>query len=212
LASGATQVGLKLGFTNKAVWNRFGLDSPFWSPIYDDTVWESRVPSLDGLVAPRIEPEIVLGFHDELHPGASMGDIVTAIGWAALGFEIVQCHYAGWEMSPADAIADGGLHGLLVLGKRVTISAAEARQLAAVTVDLRREGVSVAKGSGAQALGGPAEAIRWLLQLPGVDVLNAGAIVTTGTLTAAMPISSSESWQLLAQGPVALGTLEVSLC
>jgi 2-keto-4-pentenoate hydratase len=38
LRRGHTQAGLKLGFTNQTVWKAFGLDSPFWSPIYLETV------------------------------------------------------------------------------------------------------------------------------------------------------------------------------
>src|SRR5262245_56771340 len=70
LARGRTQCGLKLGFTNQAVWTALGLDSPFWSPVYVETVTEARTVSLDGFVEPRIEPEIVIGLASELNHGA----------------------------------------------------------------------------------------------------------------------------------------------
>ena len=111
LAAGARPVGLKLGFTNEAVWEALGLTSPFWSPIYDDTVTEGPEVSLDRFVAPRIEPEIVLGFRSALARDVAADDVCAAIDWAAPGFEIVQCHYPDWAMASADAIADGGLHG-----------------------------------------------------------------------------------------------------
>jgi 2-oxo-3-hexenedioate decarboxylase len=209
LALGRAQVGLKLGFTNTAVWRKLGLDSPFWAPMYDDTVTEARDILLDGLVAPRIEPEIVFGFRRNLQPGSSRADICAAVGWAALGFEIVQCHFPSWNFAPADAIADAGLHGRLVVGDRVEVSPQSAADLAAVEVELRRQDEVVATGRGANALGGPVDAIEWLLRLPGVDGLRSGAIVTTGTLTAAFPIEVGESWRLVAAGPVPLGNLGV---
>ena len=36
--SGYTRVGRKIGFSNKATWNEFGLDSPIWAYVYDRTV------------------------------------------------------------------------------------------------------------------------------------------------------------------------------
>jgi 2-oxo-3-hexenedioate decarboxylase len=208
--SGWVPVGLKLGFTNQAVWGELGLDAPFWAPIYDRTVTDRSEVSLEGLVAPRIEPEIVLGFRADLQAGSTSAEVRAAIGWAALGFEIVQCHYPDWEMAPADAVADAGLHGVLVVGEHCELGVDGGGGLANVEVLLRRGSDVVARGRGSAALGGPAEAVAWLLRLPGVEGLPAGTIVTTGTLTAAFPVGSDESWQMSAAGPVALNELKVS--
>jgi 2-keto-4-pentenoate hydratase len=167
--SGWVPIGLKLGFTNQAIWKQLGLNRPFWAPIYDRTLTDSSEVSLEGLVAPRIEPEIVLGFSADLDAGASSIEVSTAIGWAALGFEIVQCHYPDWEMEPGDAVADAGLHGLLVVGDRCELPAAAARRLAQLEVVLRRNGDMVARGRGSAALGGPVQAVVWLLGLLGVE-------------------------------------------
>jgi 2-oxo-3-hexenedioate decarboxylase len=112
-------------------------------------------------------------------------------------------------MAPADAIADAGLHALLVVGDRVELAATDAKALGQVEVELRRGSVAVARGRGSDALGGPVEAVTWLLRVPGVDGLRPGVIVTTGTLTAAFAIASGESWQLTTTGPVALGRVQV---
>jgi 2-oxo-3-hexenedioate decarboxylase len=85
LAGGAMRVGKKLGFTNQEVWSHMGLDTPFWSPMYDTTVTEAPSVSLAGLVQPRIEPEIILGFSADLPAGAPAAEIGAAIGWAAVG-------------------------------------------------------------------------------------------------------------------------------
>ena len=210
ISSGDNRVGLKLGFTNERIWAGLGLDSPFWSPIYDATVLDAAVVALEGFVAPRIEPEIVLGFGADLGFGASGDEIAAAVGWAALGFEIVHCHFAGWRMAPADAIADGGLHGVLVVGERVPMEGSSVDHLSEVTVRLCHENDVVEHGSGAAALGGPTQAIGWLLRLPGVDGLRTGEIVTTGTLTSAMPIAPGETWRVEAEGSIPLGELELT--
>jgi 2-oxo-3-hexenedioate decarboxylase len=211
VASGATPVGLKLGFTNQAVWERLGLDRPFWSPIYQETLRHPGPAALDGLAAPRIEPEIVLGFGHDLAPGASAEEVGDAVVWAALGFEIVQCHFPGWRLTPPDAIADAGLHGFLVMGERVSVTPAEAKALASVAVELYRNGVAVAQGQGANALGGPVAAVTWLLSLSEAPAVPAGAIITTGTLTAALEASAGETWTLDSTGSVPLGALDVAL-
>jgi 2-keto-4-pentenoate hydratase len=208
--SGWVPIGLKLGFTNQAIWSQLGLNRPFWAPIYDRTVTDRSEVSLEGLVAPRIEPEIVLGFRADLPAGASSVEVGDAIGWAALGFEIVQCHYPGWEMEPSDAVADAGLHGVLAVGDRRELLSAAAHGLATVEVVLRREDDVVARGRGSAALGGPVEAVVWLLGLPGIEGLRAGMIVTTGTLTAALPVVSGEVWQLSPTGRGGLSPLKVN--
>jgi 2-keto-4-pentenoate hydratase len=199
VASGARPVGMKLGFTNQSLWEALGLTSPFWSPIYDDSVTSARQVPLGRFVAPRIEPEIVLGTQAELARDASKDEICAAVGWVAPGFEIVQCHYPGWIMAPADAIADAGLHGALVVGDRLS-GPTDSETLASTQVVLKRNGVTVARGMGADALGGPIDAVAWLLRLPGVDGLPAGSIVTTGTLTAARPVVPGETWQSESSG------------
>jgi 2-oxo-3-hexenedioate decarboxylase len=208
LAEGARSVGLKLGFTNRAVWEAAGLTSPFWCPIYDDTVTNVPEVALESFVAPRIEPEVVLGFRYALDRGASIDEICAVIGWVAPGFEIVQCHYPEWIMSPADAIADAGLHGILVVGQKVP-GPIGADSLAMTQVVLKRGDEVMARGSGTDALGGPIEAIAWLLRLPGVEGLPADSIVTTGTLTAACSIVAGETWEMECSGP--LGRLEIRL-
>ncbi|MHB8670151.1 MAG: 2-keto-4-pentenoate hydratase [Acidimicrobiales bacterium] len=212
LASGWSPVGFKLGFTNQAAWSQLGLTNPFWAPIYDHSVTDRRRVSLAELVAPRIEPEIVLGLRKALSGDAPVAEVSAAVGWAAFGFEIVQCHYPDWELTPPDAIADAGLHANLVVGEQVELGAVELGGLEDLQVELRRNGNVAARGSGSNALGGPIQAVAWLLRLPGIEELAAGAIVTTGTLTSPLPIASGETWSVEATVPGALGRLEADFC
>jgi 2-keto-4-pentenoate hydratase len=70
------------------------------------------------------------------------------------------------------------------------------------------DGVLVASGSGADVLGGPFNALRWLVRaLP--DGLQAGEVVTTGTLTQAFPVESGQRWRHRLTATTALEPVEL---
>ena len=62
LALGWKLAGRKNGFTNRGIWERYGVKGPMWGAVYDRTLVPSKankaVVSLAGLIQPRIEPEI----------------------------------------------------------------------------------------------------------------------------------------------------------
>src|SRR5512147_3247701 len=62
LARGWRPVGRKIGFTNRTIWERYGVYEPIWGTVYDRTLVPApsnrvTVPIGD-LIQPRIEPEI----------------------------------------------------------------------------------------------------------------------------------------------------------
>jgi 2-keto-4-pentenoate hydratase len=67
-------------------------------------------------------------------------------------------------------------------------------------------------GHGYDVLGGPIPALRFLVQelagRPASEPLRAGEIVTTGTLTQAMPAGPGETWTTVLNG-IEIGGLEV---
>jgi 2-keto-4-pentenoate hydratase len=193
VSAGWRPAGWKLGFTNQALWSRLGLDRPIRARIYRETLRAGDLDIAD-LVQPRIEPEIVVGFGADVPPMSDPDVIAGAVAWVAAGLEVVQCHFDHWEMTPAEAIADAGVHAALAIGPRAAISADALRGLAMATCQLLRDGLLAATGSGADVLGGPLDALRWLLEaVP--DGLRAGEIVTTGTLTPAMPLQPGQHWE-----------------
>ena len=193
VSAGWQPVGWKLGFTNQSLWSRLGLDSPIRARIYRETLCARTVEASE-LVQPRIEPEVVLGVGDDLPQDADAETIAGAVEWAAAGLEVVQCHFDGWEMTPAEAVADAGLHAALAIGPPTEVEAAAVRDLATASCDLSCDGVIVARGCGGDVLGGPLDALRWLIRaLP--EGLRAGEIVSTGTLTEAIPVESGQRWQ-----------------
>lgn len=205
MARGETPIGRKIGFTNRTIWAEYGVYAPIWGEVYDGTAATIRpgdVIAVSMLPEPRIEPEIVIGLESDLVPGMDIEAVAASIGWIAHGFEIVRSVFPGWRFQAADCIADGGLHGRLFIGPRLTIPKPEraglVTMLPALTIRLSRDGEVVDTGIGANVLDGPVQALAHLLdvlgRVPGSPPLRAGEIVTTGTLTRAFPVTVGQSW------------------
>jgi 2-keto-4-pentenoate hydratase len=204
-ARGETPVGRKIGFTNRGIWNEYGVFEPIWGDMWDGTVHDVAAGgtiAVSHLPEPRIEPEIVFGLDRDLSPAMSVAEVAGGIAWVAHGFEIVQSIFPGWRFSVADCVADGGLHGALHVGPRRLLSPDERRHLpmalALLGLTLLRDGERVDVGTGANVLDGPVEALTHLVRVLASDPVNpplrAGEIVTTGTLTRAFPVTPGERW------------------
>ena len=217
---GEVSRGYKIGFTNRNIWPRYNVSSPIWG-----TVWSSTLQfcdgqgsvELSGTCQPRIEPEAVFGLRAMPPPDATLEQLFDCLDWVAPGFEIVQSHLPGWKFTAADAVADGGLHARLLVGRQVLVrdmaASAEAleRQFATATVSLLQYGTQVEQGHGANVLEGPLHALHHFMQelrnCPNAPDLQAGDVITTGTWTDAWPVSAGQTWS--AQFSAPLSQLEV---
>ena len=204
IARGERPMGYKIGFTNRTIWPRYGVYGPIWGPVWNTTLrlLDAAVveASLTGLVQPRLEPEIVFGLRKSPRAGLSEAELLDCIEWVAHGFEVVHTHFEGWRFQAADTAADFALHGRLYVGPRVPIRAfANAgMELAALSVQLLRDGTSVDEGRGSNVLDGPLNALRlWIDAMASQSQhwpISAGDVVTTGTLTDAAPMLPNQHW------------------
>ena len=219
---GEMPVGRKIGFTNRTIWTEYNVYEPVWGYVYNRTVhYLAEIGdtfSLMGFAEPRIEPEIV--FKLALTPAPDMDEtaLLACIDWVGHGFEIVQSIFPGWKFSAPDTVAAFGLHGALLIGPRHSIGAyAEewSRTLSTFEIDLKRDGMVVDHGRALNLLGGPVSALRHLVDILARDQINpplsAGEIVTTGTLTRALPVSAGETWTTGLTGIALDGILSTSL-
>ena len=133
--------------------------------------------------------------------------LLDCIDWVALGYEIVQSIYPGWKFTAADVVAANGVHGCLLIGKRHAVAPRKAewlRELAAFEAALQCDGNVSQHGGGALVLGSPLNALAHLVGLlandPHNTPLRAGEIISTGTLTLAMPVSAGQTWTTTASG------------
>ena len=211
IARGERPAGRKIGFTNRALWPVFGAGGPMWGWMYEGTVRDAAsLPEgfdLAGLAEPRLEPEIALGLARAPEAGMDGAALLGCVGWVAHGFELVQSVYPGWAFGAADAVAGFGLHGALVLGERRDVTDDREGWRAAMSsfsVELRRDEEAVARGHARDVLGGPLEALRWLVEdlawRSDGPPLAAGEVVTTGTLTGAHEVAPGEVWTTAVTG------------
>ena len=141
---------------------------------------EADVPSRQGRVNPR--------------------ELAACIDWVAHGFEIVHTHFDAWKFQAADTVADFALHGRLCVGPRVGLNsfASPGADLASLQVQLLCDDKVVDEGSGTNVLDGPLSALRiWvdaMLTQPHGWPINAGDVVTTGTITDAAPLAPGQRW------------------
>jgi 2-keto-4-pentenoate hydratase len=205
-----TPIGRKIGFTNRSIWREYHVSAPIWGHVYDSTVHypdsgEARIDVSD-LLQPRIEPEVQLHFARTPPVTRDEHAILACVDWIALGFELVQCPFPGWEFAAADAIAAFAVHGALVVGPPVAVSNLDSccDRLRTFSVVLSKNGAQQAKGVGSNVLGSPLLAFAHLAEVLAkqssfLPVL-AGEIISTGTLTELRPVSPGQTWSTTITG------------
>ena len=219
LARGERVLGRKIGFTNRTIWAEYGVYAPMWGFVYDCTVRDladlGGAFPLTGLCEPRIEPEIVFGLARAPSQGMDDQALIGCVEWVAHGFELVQSIFPAWKFAPADTVAANGLHGALLIGPRHPAGAnAEEwrRTLTAFDIDVNRDGAQMDRGRAGNVMEGPLSTLRYVMDLLAKDAANPplaeGEIVTTGTLTRALPVKPSETWSTELSG-VALRGISV---
>lgn len=220
VADGAIPVGRKIGFTNPDMWDRYGVREPFWSYMYDTSVRRltesSKTLALDKFVEPKIEPEIVFHFHATPPVGAKVPELLECLDWFAHGFEIVQSHFPGWKFQAADTVVDRVLHGALLYGEPQPVArlgADPVTVLKSFELSLLCDGAVVETGSGAHVLGNPLAALAHLAAVltrqPDSQPLQAGEMMSTGTITTAQSVRPGQVWSTRLQG-IALAGLELA--
>jgi 2-oxo-3-hexenedioate decarboxylase len=204
LARGEQQRGYKIGFTNRGIWERYGVHTPIWGPVWNTTTTlldgTAHTVSLTGLSQPRLEPEVVFGFARTPRAGMTLAQLADCLDWVAHGFEIVHTHFDGWRFQAADCVADFALHGRLVVGPRVPVAhfADLAADTAALRVSLNEGARHIESGDATIVLDGPLNALRlWVDAMAERSPhwpIEAGHVVTTGTITDAQPLQPGQQW------------------
>jgi 2-keto-4-pentenoate hydratase len=198
--TGRTTVGLKVGYANRAMWRALKLETLVWAHMYDDTVHytddnHARL-SLDRMVAPKIEPEIVFRMKSPLNGSTEPAAILETVEWLAPGFEIIDCPFPDWKFQPTDFVAAFGFHRALIVGKPVRVApdliSSLAAQLPAFTLLLSKNGQLVEEGSGKNSLRSPALCLG---ELSRAIHLSPGDLVSSGTLTTPTLIARGEEWK-----------------
>ena len=218
---GENAVGRKIGFTNRSIWGALGISAPIWNYVFDRTV--THVPGnqasigLHAMPEPRIEPELVLHLSSAPFPGMTTDELIQCLDWVAPGFEVVYSIYPNWSFTAADAAAAYGVHGALFIGEKLHLASARtgaASELSRFRLLLENDKGVSRQGHAENVLGGPLQALMFLVEeigrFPVCEPLRAGELVTTGTLTEAMPARVGETWCVRFEG-VEIGPLQLRI-
>ncbi len=212
-SEGHKAIGRKVGYANKAMWRVLKLETLVWAHMYDDTVHHSDNNSATLAIAhPRslkIEPEIVFGLKQPLsEENIDAAAALASTDWLAVGFEIIDCPFPEWKFQPSDFVASFGLHAALVIGERIQVSSSIIvrllDELPRFKVRMLRDGEFVEEGSGKNSLKSPALCLAELgaaikRRFPS-EPLNAGEIVSSGTLTAGHLTRRCDLWTVAVEG------------
>jgi 2-keto-4-pentenoate hydratase len=195
LAAGRRIVGGKVGLTSLAMQKMMGVNEPDFGHLFDDMILESGAECRVGeLMLPRVEPEIAFVLSRALRgPGVTREAALEAAEYVTPALEIIDTRIRDWKITLADTIADNASSARVVLGAE---KAAPRRfDLAAVAMQLEKNGRAVEEGVGAAVLGHPAEPVAWLANKLAEfgESLAAGSIVIPGALCRAVDIQAGDS-------------------
>ena len=190
LERGAKIVGHKIGLTSLAMQKMLGVDQPDYGHLLDTMMIENatELPANE-LIQPRIEGEIAFQLGSALKgPGISEDDVLRATAEVLPALEIIDSRVRDWKIQLPDTIADNASSARVVLGpKGVPVDAVDLRLVGML---LKVNGDIVQSGAGGAVLGHPARAVAWLANQLATfgTALEAGSIVMSGSLTAAMAV------------------------
>ncbi|MFP5307366.1 MAG: fumarylacetoacetate hydrolase family protein [Gammaproteobacteria bacterium] len=203
-AEGERLIGKKIGVTSKAVQDMLGVHQPDFGFLLDSMqVADGAIVSLAEakLIQPRAEGEIAFVLKKDLKgPGVTEDQVLDATDSVCPCFEIVDSRIHDWKIRIQDTVADNASCGVFVLGKaRVKPHALD---LAAVKMDIRKNGAHIASGLGSAVQGHPATAVAWLantLSRYGIPFL-AGEIILSGSLAPLLPITPGDRFDMSLAG------------
>jgi 2-oxopent-4-enoate/cis-2-oxohex-4-enoate hydratase len=203
-ATGARVVGKKIGVTSKPVQDMLGVHQPDFGFLLDRMqVEDGATVSLAeaGLIQPRAEGEIAFLLARDLRgPGVTAEQVLDATECVMPCFEIVDSRIRDWKIRIEDTVADNASCGVFVLGD--ARAAPRALDLAAIRMEIRRNGATVADGLGSAVQGHPATAVAWLantLGALGIPFL-AGEVILSGSLAPLLPIVPGDRFEMTLAG------------
>ncbi len=184
VARGQRVIGWKVGFTNPALQQSYGVTEPVLGFLLDSGVYGSgeAVPHAR-FVGLAVEAEVALLLGSDLAgPGVIAARAALAVAGAMPALELVDFRHRGAPRG-ADVVADGVYANAIVLGRPVT--PLRGIDLALEGVVYEHNGEIVGTHTCAEVLGDPLNSLAWLANALGRmgRRLTAGEVVMTGSIS-----------------------------
>jgi 2-keto-4-pentenoate hydratase len=204
--------GWKVGVTSIAAQRLLGTETPATAPLFADNCYESpaEVAVFVGQDA-SVESEFAFRFARDLPPRETAygrDEVLAAVATVCPSIEVVGCRFEGGfdDLGAIRLVADMVANTAWVRGPEHPDW--QQMDIKGHPVRLFRDGVAVAEGVGANALGDPLKVLEWTanhLSALG-DGITAGEVVSTGTCTGVTPVARGET---LVADFAALGRVEI---
>lgn len=165
---------------------QMGVDQPNFGPLTDRMRITPGSDIADRYTQPRVEPEIAVEIGRTLHHPADLATVRAATTRAFGALEVVDSVWHDYRFTIADNTADGSSAAGFVIGPEIPIDS-----LNDVEVTFQLDDQAPMHGSGRDAGGDPLTGVVWLIDQLGRrgEHLDAGDVVMTGGLTAAVPLN-----------------------
>ena len=126
-------LGIKVGFTNKTIWEKYSVNAPIFGFMYSTTVLrKEQLFSPEKFLEPKFEPEIFFKLRKKPHSEMSDMDLISCCESFGIGVELVQSLYEGWIFKLPDTVAGFGLHGQYKILEEMEISSDDNSRVAII--------------------------------------------------------------------------------
>jgi len=202
LATHGPRVGYKIGLTSARMQRMCSIDHPVAGVVLQKRLLTSGTRlQLSDLVHLGIEFEICMRLGRSLAPREKpyeMREVAQAVDAVSPAFEVIDDRNSAYPLDLLSLVADNAWNEGIVTGKYQS----SWPDLAAVRGTVERNGEVIDQGHGRDVLGHPFEPLRWLanhLREQG-QTLNAGEIVSTGSLVTTRFPAAGEHYRFIVEG------------
>lgn len=187
-------IGWKMGLTSKAKQQSVGVDEAIYGHLLKSMELHSPEVSLEGLIHPRVEPELAFVLKRPLEgPDVTPRDVWLATECIMPAIEVIDSRYKNFSFTLVDVIADNASSAKFYVGPQAF--SPYQFQWEGVGVVMKQNGAVVQTGAGAAVLGHPVhsvvEQVRMLSRVG--KRVEAGMLVLTGGITEAIHIYEGDS-------------------
>ena len=186
---GRRPVAAKLGLTSVAKQQQMNVAEPAYGWLLEGSQVEvgTELPCGE-LIQPRCEPEIAFLLGRDLEgPDVTATDVLVATEAVMPAIDVLDSRYAGYRFTLPAVVADNISSARYALGAPVAPTGLDLRLLGCV---FEVDGRLAATAAGAAVLDHPAAAVAWFVRSLARRGrrLDAGTVVLSGALTAAVPV------------------------
>jgi 2-keto-4-pentenoate hydratase len=207
--AGERTVGRKIGLTSPGMRAQMGVSEPDYGDLWASRHFPApgRVATIDAapFIQARVEGELAFLLERDLDGGPiSDDDVRAATAGVSPALEIVDSRIADWRIALVDTIADNASYGGFSHGDwRTDLLDGD---LAALAMQVRRNGEVLVEETGAAVMGSPLTAVAWLanaLQSFGIP-LRAGDVVLSGSFGAAIELTPGDAFSIVVASELGL--------